>query len=74
MGQFVDSEFQNLLHNVIEYEDTEQYLAADDEEIPGGDVTNQLYSADLVGWNCSTGSWKFNHQSEERRKLLFIVL
>lgn len=61
MGQFVDSEFQNLLHSVIEYEDAEQDLAADDEEIPRGDVTNQLYSTDLVGWNRSTGSWKFNH-------------
>lgn len=34
------SQLENLFHNVVEDEQTEDHLAAEDEEIPVGDVAN----------------------------------
>lgn len=64
MGRFVYSDFQNFLHNVVDYKDTEDYLTAHDEVIPVGNITDQPYSTNLIGCNRPTSSWKFNHQSE----------
>lgn len=65
VGELVYTQLQYLLHNVVKDEHAEDYLTADDEVIPRGDVPNQLHRSDLVGRNCSTSGWEFHHQSKE---------
>lgn len=70
MGCFVNSYFQNFLHDVVEYEDAEDYLTAHDKIIPGVHVTDEPYCANLIGCYRSTSSWKLNHQSEEKGQIV----
>lgn len=44
----MDSELKNLLHNVVEDEQAEHHLTANDEVVPVGDVTNQLHRSNLI--------------------------
>ena len=64
IGELVYSQLENLFHNVVEDEQTEDHLAAEDEEIPGGDVANQFDRSDLVGRDRSASRREFNHQPE----------
>lgn len=62
IGELVYSQLQNLLHDIVEDEQTENHLTTDDEVIPVGDVANQFHCSYLVGRDRSTGRWKFNQQ------------
>lgn len=59
----MDVELQDLLHHIIEDEDAEDDLTANDKEVPVADIANQLNCADLPGWDGTSGSWKLHHQS-----------
>lgn len=67
VGELVYTQLKDLLHDVVEDEHTEDHLAAEDEEVPVGDVANQSNRSDLVGRDRSTRRWELNHQPERRR-------
>lgn len=59
----VDVELQDLLHHIVEDEDAEDDLTANDKEVPVADIADQLNCADLPGWDGTSCSWKLHHQS-----------
>lgn len=61
------TQLKNLLHNIVEDEQTEDHLTAEDEVIPIGDISDQFDRSYLVGRDCSTGRWEFNYQPERSR-------
>lgn len=65
----VDAQLQDLLHHVVEDEDAEDDLTANDKEVPGAHVADQLNRADLPGWDGTSGSWKLHHQSQNTEKI-----
>lgn len=60
----VDVQLQDLLHHIVEDEDAEDDLTANDKEVPVADIADQLNCADLPGWDGTTCGWKLHHQSE----------
>lgn len=63
VAKSVDVELQDLLHHIVEDEDAEDDLTANDKEVPVADIVNQLNCADLPGWDGTSCSWKLHHQS-----------
>lgn len=61
----VDVELQDLLYHVVEDEDTEDDLTANDKEVPVADIVDQLHCSYLPGWDDTSCSWKLHHQSVE---------
>lgn len=59
----MDVELQDLLHHIVEDEDAEDDLTANNKEVPVADIANQLNRADLPGWDGTSCSWKLHHQS-----------
>lgn len=60
--KLVYSQLKNLLYNIIEDEQAEDTLAAEDEVIPVVDISDQFHCPYLVGRNSPTRSWEFNQQ------------
>lgn len=63
------TQLKNLLHNIVEDEQTEDHLTAEDEEIPRGDISYQFDRSYLVGGDCSTSRWEFNYQPERSTRI-----
>lgn len=60
--QPVDMDLQQFLNHVVDDEDAEDDLTANNEEVPVADVAGQLNRADLPGWNGTSCGWKLHHQ------------
>lgn len=67
VGELVYAQLENLLDDIVEDEHTKDQLTAEDEVIPGGNVTNQPDCPYLVGRDRTAGRWEFNHQPEKSR-------
>lgn len=61
VGELVNTQLKDLLHHVVEDEYAEDHLTAEDEIIPGADVSNQLDCSNLVGGDRSAGRGELNH-------------
>lgn len=61
-------ELQDLLNYIVEDEDAEDDFTANDKEVPGADIADQLNCANLPGWDGTSCSWKFYHQSVGREE------
>ena len=59
--KLVDTQLQNLLHHVVEDEDTEDNFTGNNEEVPCADISYKLDCPDLPGGNGTTSGWKLNH-------------
>lgn len=57
----VDTQLQNLLHHIVEDEDTENNFTGNNEKIPCADISYKLDCPDLPGGNGTTSGGKLNH-------------
>lgn len=55
-------ELQDFFHHIVEDEDAEDDLTANNKEVPVADIADQLDRADLPGWDGTSCSWKLHHQ------------
>ena len=58
----VDVKLQDLLYHIVEDEDAEDDLTANDEEVPVADIADQLNCANLPRWDGTSCSWKLHPQ------------
>lgn len=61
VGELVNAQLKDLLHHVVEDEHAEDHLTAEDEIIPGADVSNELDCPNLVGGDRSAGRGELDH-------------
>lgn len=59
--KLVDTQLQNLLHHIVEDEDTEDNFTGNNEEVPCTDISYKLDCPDLPGGDGTTSGWKLNH-------------
>lgn len=59
----MDVQLQDLFYHVVEDEDAEDDLTANNKEVPVADIADELDRADLPGRKSTSCSWKLHHQS-----------